>query len=336
MKKKITIIVCSILIILLIALYPILIMNDGPVTELTFTETVTVEAGVPNPSELSKEFVVEEEGEYRWVTSWKGDPGMLTGVSIKSSEGDVLCACTAEGCYAEYDAMELKAGTYEVTLVFLTNNEALENFMADNDIQEAGDELYTYKENGTWTTEYMVGLDEAAHFSIGVKVAFVIGLAIGLLVVAIMLAVTKKGEETKSQFDERQELVRGRGFKYGFFTMMIVDAVLLFMDVLEVALFSNLEVAMTLSIIIGVAVFASYCIWNDGYFALNENRKSLLIVFGLVGVLNVVIAIVNLAAGLMLENGALTFRSCNLFCALLFLVIFVVLLMKQMKDRKDE
>lgn len=335
-KKKITIIICSILIVLLIALCPILIIMDTPIQEIHFTGKVTVEDGVANPAGETISFTVEEDGEYYWFYNWVGLPGMITGMSVKTSDGEVVFACTAEGCYAESEPMELKAGTYEIETVYLTNDEDMRAFLTDNGIDEIGSEPYTYIENGAWSTEYTVGLEENSHLSIGVKVAFVIGLAIGLLVVAICLAASKKGDETKNQFDERQELVRGIGFKYGFFTLMISNAVLLFLKVLEVPLFGNMEVAMTVSIVAGVAVFASYCIWNDGYFALNENRKSLLIMFGLIGALNIVIGIANLIAGVVIENGALTFRSTNLFCALLFLVIFVVLLLKHIKDGKEE
>ncbi len=335
-KKKITIIICSILIVLLAVLCPVLMMSDTPVQEIHFTGKVTVEDGVANPAGENMQLTVEEDGEYYWVYNWEGLPGMITGMSVKTPDGEVIFACTAEGCYAESIPMELIAGTYEIEMAYLTNDEDMRAFLADNGIDEMGSDPYTYIENGAWSTEYTVGLEEDSHLSIGVKVAFVIGLAIGLLVVAICLAISKNSDETKNQFDERQELVRGKGFKYGFFTVMISNTVLLFFDILEVPLFSNMEVAMTASIVVGVAVFASYCIWNDGYFALNENRKSLLIMFGLIGLMNIVIGIRNLIAGVVIENGALTFPSTNLFCALLFLVIFVVLLLKHIKDGKEE
>ncbi len=336
MKKKITIWVCSILIFVLIALCVAMIITDTPAKELSFTGTVDVEDGVPNPAGENKEFVVEEDGEYYWRYEWMGEPGMVTGMSVTSSEGDIVFACTAEGCLAESVSMELQAGTYNVEVTYLTNAESMNQFLAEHGIDEVGDDFYEYKENGTWTTDYSIELEEASDLGIGFKVAVVVGLAIGLLVVAILLAITKKGDETKNQFDERQELVRGRGFKYGFFTIMIVNAVMLFMNVLEIPLFSQLEVAMTASIVVGVSVFASYCIWNDGYFALNENRKSLMIMFGIIGGMNIIISIANLTAGVIIQNGALTFRSTNIFCAILFIVIFVVLLIKHIKDGKEE
>lgn len=336
MKKKITIWVCSILCFVLIALGASMIITDTPATEIEFTGTVTVTDGVPTPAGESIQFVVEEDGEYVWVYEWMGQPGMVTGMSVTSADGVDVFACTAEGCYAESVPMELEAGMYEIEVAYLTSAETMNEFLAEHGIDEVGDDFYEYKANGTWTTEYSIGLEDASGMGIGFKVAFVIGLAVGLLVVAICVAATKKGDDIKNQFDERQELVRGKGFKYGFFTMMISNAALLVLKILEIPLFSNMEVALTASIVIGVSVFASYCIWNDGYFALNENRKSLLIMFGLISTLNLVIGIGNVFAGVIIENGAFTFRSTNLFCALMFIAVFIVMLAKHIKDGKEE
>lgn len=336
MKKRITIVVCSILIVVLVALGVAMIITDAPATEVEFNGSVTVTDGVPSPTGENIEFIVEEDGEYYWRYDWEGHPGMVTGMSVTSSEGDIVFACTAESCYAESIPMELKAGTYDIDIVYLTSDEAMKEFLAEHGIEDAGSDPYDYIENGGWSTVYNIGLEDSSDLGIGLKVAFVIGLAVGLLVVVILLASTKKGDTTKNQFDERQELVRGKGFKYGFFTMMITNATLIFLNILEIPLFSNMEVAMTASIVIGVSVFASYCIWNDGYFSLNENRKSLLIMFGFIGLLNLVSGIGNIFTGGVIENGAFTFRSTNLFCSLMFIVIFIMLLLKQIKDGKEE
>ena len=337
-KKKITIVICSVLIVLLVAFACMMIISDTPASKgsIIVTGEVNVEDGVPSPASETKEFAVEEDGEYYWIYDWMGEPGMITGMSIKDADGVSVFACTAEGCYAESEPMELKAGTYEVEVVYLTNDEDMRAFLADNGITEVGTELYNYAENGNWSTEYTVGLESASATSILFKMALILGVVIGLLVVVIILAVTKTGDDTKNQFDERQELVRGKGFQYGFFAIMISNAVLLFMKAFEIPLFSDLQVAMVLSIVIGVSVFACYCIWNDGYFALNENRKSLLVMFGVIGLLNLVIGIGNIFSGVVIENGAFTFRSTNLFWSMMFIVVFIMLLLKQIKDGKEE
>lgn len=247
-KKKITIVIYSVLIVLLVAFACMMIVSDTPASKgsIIFKGEVTVENGVPSPASETKEFVVEEDGEYYWIYNWMGEPGMITGMSIKDADGVSVFACTAEGCYAESEPMELKAGTYEVEVVYLTNDEDMRAFLADNGITEVGTELYNYAENGNWSTEYTVGLESASTTSILFKMVLILGVVIGLLVVVIILAVTKTGDDTKNQFDERQELVRGKGFQYGFFAIMISNAVLLFMKALEISLFSDLQVAMFL------------------------------------------------------------------------------------------
>jgi hypothetical protein len=76
--------------------------------------------------------------------------------------------------------MELEAGMYEIEVAYLTSAETMNEFLAEHGIDEVGDEFYEYKANGTWTTEYSIGLEDASGMGIGFKVAFVIGLAVVL------------------------------------------------------------------------------------------------------------------------------------------------------------
>ena len=87
MKKKITILVCILAIILLTVGAAIWIFADESAAELTFTGAVTVEDGVPNPAGEIKEFVVDESGEYYWSYKWMAEPGMITGMSLKDVNG---------------------------------------------------------------------------------------------------------------------------------------------------------------------------------------------------------------------------------------------------------
>lgn len=90
---------------------------------------------------------VKQRGDY----NWEGLPGMITGMSVKTLDGEVIFACTAEGCYAESVPMKLKAGTYEIEMVYLTNDEDMRAFLVNNGIDEIGSDPYTYIENGALT-----------------------------------------------------------------------------------------------------------------------------------------------------------------------------------------
>lgn len=337
MNKKVVIWISSIAIVLLTVLgFGLIAMEaDNEMPSIQFTGNVTVEDGVPNPDKECVKFIVEKDGEYFWNYNWKGEPGIITGMSIISPEGEAVFACTADWCYAQSVAMELEEGIYEVEVTYITNTDAFNLFLTEHGMEKTESDDYEYAANGTWNMEYTVSLEKSIRDTV-FKIIFVISVAIGLLLVAIILAVTKNGDKAKCKFDERQELVRGRGFKYGFFTMMISSGILIALNALEVTLFDNSKVAMLLSIVLGVSVFASYCIWNDGYFALNENRGKLLVILGFCGLLNTAVSISNIIHGNILENGALTFSSGNLFIAIIFVAIFIVMLLKHIKDGKED
>lgn len=95
--------------------------------------------------------------------------------------------------------------------------------------------------------------------------SFAIGFIVGVVVFLILLLKTGK----KGKFDERQELIRGRGFKYGFGAMCLVDALLL-MVVRMVRL--SPQLLLLVSLFTGLWVFSIYALWNSAYFALNQQK----------------------------------------------------------------
>ena len=52
--------------------------------------------------------------------------------------------------------------------------------------------------------------------NVEMALGMVTGLVLGLILFIIILKVTKKDGKIKCQYDERQELARGKGFKYGY------------------------------------------------------------------------------------------------------------------------
>ncbi|WP_295745523.1 hypothetical protein [uncultured Limosilactobacillus sp.] len=104
---------------------------------------------------------------------------------------------------------------------------------------------------------------------------FIAALVVFILV---LLATSKKG-----QFDERQELIRGRGFKYGFWAICLVDALLLL--VVRKFVLSP-QLLLLLSLFAGLWVFSLYALWDSAYFAMNQKKiKQLSWLFLFLGVL---------------------------------------------------
>lgn len=171
------------------------------------------------------------------------------------------------------------------------------------------------------STEYLLGV--------------ICGVVIGLILIVLLLRWTKKDGAAKCRYDERQELVRGRGFKYAFFTLITCNGVYVFADSLPEERMIDSAVGVGVCIIISCVVYACYCIWNEGYFALNENPKRVLVAFILIALLNFgVFARTAITSGIM-ENGALSASCLNLVCGIMFLVIFAVLLLKYLQNKRE-
>lgn len=169
----------------------------------------------------------------------------------------------------------------------------------------------------------------------GYMLGVLCGGLISIILVAVLLRLTKKDGSIKCKYDERQQAVRGRGFKYGFFTLMFYDLVYAWIDeILGRRYFEN-SVGMFVGIFLGVLVYVSYCIWHEGYFSLNENPKKVLIVFAVIAIMNFAVFAVQLNRGNVIENGILTFRCVNLLCGIMFLIVFGVLLIKAICNKKE-
>lgn len=171
--------------------------------------------------------------------------------------------------------------------------------------------------------------------NIVIRMGFLAGVLSGLLVVVLLLKLMRKDGSLKCKYDERQQLVRGRGFQYGFFGWMIYDGVCILTDIgFEVHL---MDLSMTLfsGMMVGTVIYVSYSVWHDGYFSLNLNPRRLMSMLGAMTVLNISCAAVRIHSGL-LEQGVLTFfNGSNLLMAVASLLLLGVMFAKWFKDRSN-
>ncbi len=174
------------------------------------------------------------------------------------------------------------------------------------------------------------------EYSMGYYLGAGAGVIVGLILIAVVFKFVRKDGSYRCKYDERQELVRGRGFKYGFLTMLIYQAgVTFFGNILEG--FIELNILSIIGICLGMVVYATYSIWNDGYVAVNENPQRLIIVFGGVSILNLIIGIRNGIEGKICINGIVSYGAINVVCGILLLIIFVEMIMKYVCIKnKDE
>lgn len=338
MKKKILITVLAILALAGMVTIALLLPVEDTVTHFWFTEEVSVKDGVIEDAETVIPFTIENDDTYIIYAEWDaGKPGMITGLTVKNESDDIVYLVTGESVQSESVELELTAGEYEAQYTFFTNDEDLELFLEEADAEMISEE-YTYATNETYEIVYDFELvyAESNAYKAGFLVGLLITLGLGGLLIIFLLKITKKDGKLKCQYDERQLQARGNGFKYGFFTMIFYNAILAIICIAEIELPVENNVLLVLGILLGVFVYAIYCIHKEAYISLNENATRLTVVFGLIGLLNLVIGIGHICAGTMIENGIVNVSGLNLICGVMILVIAIIMNVHRKKSETEE
>ncbi|MBO4337449.1 MAG: hypothetical protein J5842_05200 [Lachnospiraceae bacterium] len=168
------------------------------------------------------------------------------------------------------------------------------------------------------------------------KAGVAVGIFVGIIVFVILFKIVNKDKSYKTRYDEKQEAVRGRGYKYGFFTMLFYSFILIFLAAFDIAIPMTQEVVQFTGIVLGGLVMASYDIWNDAYMGLNTSAKGFAVFSVVVSIINFLSAFSAIFEGRMYKDGILQLSFANLLCGILFIFIGAELLLKSLKDKKEE
>ena len=173
---------------------------------------------------------------------------------------------------------------------------------------------------------------------------YALGLAVGILAALVVFFIVWKFNKTrlKGSFDERQELVRGRGYKYSFFVTLVLLGLDLIADIAGVyeATVLTQSLAIFTIIIISVVTYAVYCICNDSYFGQGMDARSYKAIMWVIIVMNGVSAFLGAREGLI-QGGKLAFGpvSQGMF-VLAFVIIMIALAVRsrqqKLADSEDE
>lgn len=171
--------------------------------------------------------------------------------------------------------------------------------------------------------------------------AYIMGVVVGVAVVIIIALVVYKvsGNPWKGYYDERQELIRGRGYKYACFTLLILMAVDMlievtgFIDKLPVA---N-EAIMFIFIIAGVLVYAIYSIMHDAYLGIGQNGKSYTVMIIFVIVVNLLSAVMTIRTEDVFEGGKFSTGVCmQLVCVVAFAAVLIAMWTRKAQIKRQE
>ncbi|MBQ3905250.1 MAG: hypothetical protein II743_00635 [Lachnospiraceae bacterium] len=309
---------------------------------------------IKEASHTTLRFPIQKSGDYTLELSWlpegtsKEDVGKLTSrdvacgtlITLKDANGTVVYA-TAVTSVSLDTKLELGASEYVMDFTYFTDREqyvelAKEYLCGASMVQDWADLFdFNFGNNGTYNMSYDITLSPAGEINISRTTGMALGLLIGFCLVFVMLiAITKSHQLESPKYDERQDLERGRGYCYAFFTTMIFIMLVYCLDSCGLIAHGTSSFLYVCAAFLGITVYAIYCIFHESYFALNQKTGTVLVMFALIMLINLFVSIMNFREGELFKDGQFTYNMLNPLCCLTFFALFVAVVVKTMIDKR--
>ncbi len=169
-----------------------------------------------------------------------------------------------------------------------------------------------------------------------VSVAVAMGIFVGLIICVALFKFANTDKKIKTQYDERQEAIKGRGYKYSFYTMMAVEVVLMLFQMSGINIPVENYLLQLGAILIGCLVLCVHSIWNGVYWGLNNNHKRYYIIFAIAIVLNLIPVIRVLATNSITTVGFDSLPVMNLMVIVWLAIIGISALIKKIVDARED
>ena len=167
--------------------------------------------------------------------------------------------------------------------------------------------------------------------------AMALGFVTGILIVAIVCTVMakmakKKGVIGKGEYDERQQIARGKAFTWAYATLLVYLAVWMVFRSMEIPFFME-GLSVIVGALLSIGVFVGYSIFHDAYFKASESPRAWIIIISGVGLLNLGIGAVRLFRSETIADRL--YENMNLFVGALFLAVLACIVVKRAIDRRE-
>ncbi len=164
--------------------------------------------------------------------------------------------------------------------------------------------------------------------------AFFLFLLFFAIVLAI-LVIYNRNPENRANYDERQLLVRGNAYKWGFFTTIIIGCIFMIAIGWYTYLASYSVAFFSISIFSGILVFAVYSIVKDAFYSLQNNGSSYMLLTA-VCTASQFIAFFSDPDWHNPEVILGSIRMLNLCCGITFLIVLLLLIWKKFARKNEE
>lgn len=311
------------------------VLSPKNTKKTTLKAGVIVENGEATYKEFKGKFNIVRAGQYDINVKWmpKEDPGFISGFVLYDLDGSVILFCTGQKVEAGFLPIRMEKAEYNFEIKIFTSEEAVDEFLSscDHEYTSSGDAFEGY-EDGEWEVEYTVTATLSSRWMI---IVFFAGcIMYGLLMVFIIFGMCHEG---KPEYDERQRLVNGKAYEYGFYTMLALCVTYIFAWFTGAADdFLSPGVAVALIMLIVAAVVGIYNVLNDGYLAVNAYEERVIATLSAILAINILATIGGIRTGNLIKDGKLGISSVNAFCGLLMLALIVAIVIRKARNKKED
>ena len=170
---------------------------------------------------------------------------------------------------------------------------------------------------------------------IGYQMGYFCGIFFGAFLTMLFISVLIRKKKKKGgtfEFDERQQLIRFKGYQYGFYVMLIAGllACILLSSDIKLPL-SHVQILFAV-VFMGAYTQVMYCIFHHAYFKQNEKTINYILLFLVAGIIQISECIRRYQ-----DDASIQAITIQAFCGIFFLSIPVaVFIRKKLPDNLDE
>lgn len=161
------------------------------------------------------------------------------------------------------------------------------------------------------------------------------GVVVGIIISIIFIKICNKNGKITTEYDERQEAIRGRGFKYAMYSAWIMIGIYIVFEIGEVNIHMENGLVLFTILVISLMIQVSHSIWNDAYFGRNNSTRKYVIIFIVLTLINALAAVRFGMENMLVVDGMLTTKAINAECALIFVIIGIEYALKGIAENKE-
>lgn len=167
-------------------------------------------------------------------------------------------------------------------------------------------------------------------------IAMAIGIVVGLVFCVGIFKFANRDSKLKTEYDERQQSIRGKAYMYAFYTLVSYEAILGCLSVSDLLVLPIEDyIYHFFGIIVAGTVLCVYSVLNGAYWGINNNLERYKRIFILLFIINALPVVFSIKDGIHMENGIIDFPFMNLICVIFMIIIGITMLVKKKIDNSS-